>query len=433
MTRLTFDTEWHDGETIRGPELSATFASLRIDVGGQVVTRLLDQRAQTVRDSVYVPLYPLAEWLVANWWFLTYESDNPAREGDRAFGRRHALGTNTEGYAFPDLAVVSSGTRTDISWGSEASPWSKVDFLNRGHASVETDEFRDACADLIDRVIRRLMDFGIQDTFLHEEWTAIQSADSEEVSFCETAAGLGWDPYDLDESKKGQVFRLAQELGPLSSEALPVIDGSNPLEDSSAIVAALEAARDNSLQLQSLGALIGRRNSLAEYPWEIGYDLAKQARERLGLDGQPIRSMKSLADALDVRFEALEQVTQPLATLESLGLVDGVVTGRSDATISLGLRKKGEHGLRFAFCRAIAEAISSDGDALLTRGRTDRQRSNRAFAAEFLAPAAALEQRLSGSMVGPEEVEELAEEFGVSTLVVTHQLENQRIARVADT
>lgn len=428
---VSFDTEWQDGDGIAGAELAATFASLRIRVHDDVVTRLLDERAKTVRDFAYVPLYPLAEWLVANWWFLAYEFDNPDKDADPDFARRHALRTNTDGYAFPDLVVVPSGGRTHVSWGGEPSPWTKIDFLARGQASVSGNAFREACADFIDGVGRRLLAFGIHDTFLQDEWAAIRGADEDEVSFCQTAAGLGWDPYELDDQERQQVSEVADKLGPLRGEAVPVLDTSNPLKECSTIISSLEAARATSLELGHLGALIRRTGASQGPPWDRGYDLARQARDHLGLDGGPIPTMESLAGALDVDHGALQRATRPLPTLEGLRLVDGVVSGE-DANVSFGLRARGEHGRRFLFCRALAEAMTSDGDALITQGRTERQRSNRAFAAEFLAPSSGLRERVSHPVVGDDEVGELAEEFGVSTMVIKHQLENQGIARVAE-
>lgn len=70
---IRIETEWVDAEAIRGPELSATWASLSIRVDDAVITRLVD-RTDTVRSRVYVPLYPLAETLMRdrNWiWTVT--------------------------------------------------------------------------------------------------------------------------------------------------------------------------------------------------------------------------------------------------------------------------------------------------------------------------------------------------------------------------
>ena len=218
----------------------------------------------------------------------------------------------------------------------------------------------------------QLAAFGISDTFLQEEWEAIQATDDEELSFCETAAGLGWDPYDMDESRQDQVLQLADELGHLRVEAVSVLDSADPLKECLAIRSALEAARPNGLQLRSLRPLMEHKRPPAGYPWQVGYDLAQQVRRHLDLDGKPIPTMNSLAKALDEDIKVLNQAVKPVASLNMAPLVDGVVTGGEHDAISFGLQQKGKYGQRFLFCRALAETISSDGDALITRGHTER-------------------------------------------------------------
>jgi len=290
-----------------------------------------------------------------------------------------------------------------------------------------------ACADLIERVIRRLVAFDIHNTLLQEEWSAIQAADGDESRFCEIAAGLGWDPYDLTRERQQQVLRVAEELGELRGEAVPIMDTSNPLRDVSLILSAVQTARPNSLHLQSLRPLAEKveSGSLHGNPWDLGYELAQKTRQALNLDGQPIPSVSALAEALNEDSSALKRVFHPLESLTSLGLIDGVVAGGKQGSVSIGLRGAGDYGRRFIFCRALAEAITSDADALVTRGRTERQQRNRAFAAEFLAPSSSLKQRISQSFVDGEEVVDLAEEYGVSTQVIAHQIENHEIARLA--
>ncbi len=211
MPDVSFDCEWLEVKGVAGPELAATWASLRIVACGSVVTRVLDDGSGKVRESVFVPLYPLAEWLAMNWWFLSYEFESPAKRRDRAFRLRHCLSANREGYAFPDLEVVSSGARTSLKWKRYAPRWTRVEFLDEGQASIERLAFRRTCTELIDGVIQRLDSQGIEDTALHQEWAAIQAteADEEELRFCEIAAGLGLDPYDLDDSSRDDMLRLA--------------------------------------------------------------------------------------------------------------------------------------------------------------------------------------------------------------------------------
>ena len=434
MSEFRLDTEWLDGDGVNGVELAATFASLRIDVGGQPVTEVIDRRARTTRESVYVPLYPLAEWLVTNWWFLAYESENPAKSGEPEFASRHSLGASTDGYAFPNLTVTSSGARTRLAWGGGPSARTKVEFLNRDDAVVDSSEFLEVCSDLIERVVRRLVEFDIHETFLQQEWAAIQAADADESSFCEVAAGLGWDPYDLDEEQQQQIVRLADVLGELRTEAVPIVGTADPLHDAKRIRSAVRTARSNRLRLERLrpfaeSLATGQPNGR---PWELGYDLARQARLALGLNGQPIRTMDALADALGEDNAALKHVFQPLTPLGELRLIDGVVAGGEQASYAFGLRRAGESGQRFTFCRALGEAITSHKDALVTRGVTERQQRNRAFAAEFLAPSRGLRERVSRWVVGADEVDDLADEYGVSPYVIRHQLGNHGIAQLAE-
>ena len=110
------------------------------------------------------------EWLATNWWFLTHEFGNPTKAGNPDFHRRHALGASREGYAFPSLEVVSSGARTHLVWERDRPPWTRVEFLDQGDIWMDSDEFREHCAGLIDQVIRRLVSLGIDETLLQEEW-----------------------------------------------------------------------------------------------------------------------------------------------------------------------------------------------------------------------------------------------------------------------
>ncbi len=431
MTGLRFTTDWQDGEGLPGPELAATYASLRIDVQGRLLTQVLDHRAQTVRDHIFVPLYPIAEWLASNWWFLVHEHENRVKREDLAFRHRHSLGTSTDGYALPNLTIVASGGRTSLTWGDHRPGWTAIQFLDRGSATVERDQFMQGCTEFIDRVIRRLISHDISSTFLQDEWDAIQNADEGEQAFCEMSAGLGWDPYDLDDCTRRQVVDLAERLGELRSEAVAVIDSGEPSRDCSALLAAIEAAKPNELPLPRLKAVVQRMEFPQRPPWDVGYELARRARSEFGLDGQPIASTESLAEALGQDFGALRRATKPLELLSSLELVDGVVTQGASGAVALGLRERGEAGMRFLLCRALSEVIYSRGDALLTRGATARQKLNRAFAAEFLAPSQSLAKRIVHSTVDGEQVDDLAEEFGVSTWVIQHQLENHRIAELA--
>ena len=434
MAKLEFETDWMDAEGINGPELSATWASLKIRAGESILTRVLDTRARTVRDFVYVPLYPFAEWVATNWWFLTHEVGNPTKEGDPHFRRRHAIRGDRDGYAYPDLQVFPYGGLTCLAWTSGPSPWTGIEFLDRGRTWVDSSEFRDACADLIDRVIRRLLSLGVEGTLLQEEWEAIQKADRDEIEFCEAAAGLGWDPYDIGDDERSLVLKLGHTLsGAVLEEAIAAFNARSLMMECSAITGAIGRAKANALRWEPLASMDHELLYTAPTPWEAGYDLARDVRRALSLDGQPLPSMARIADAIDAEPALLDHVTEPV-DFEAAALVDGVITWNDDRFPAFGFRGScGDESRRFRFCRALGEVFASPGtDTLLTKAHSERQQRNRAFAAEFLAPSSSLRQKVSRPVVDGDDIDELAVAFGVSSLVIAHQLRNHGIAEVWD-
>ena len=356
---------------------------------------------------------------------------------------------------FPDLKVVPSGNLMHLSWTSSRKPWTRTRFLEEGRTWIEGEIFRERCSELIDRVIGRLAELGVHDTLLQEEWAAIQAADPEETAFCGTAAGLGWDPYGLDDGECAAVLELDRILeGIALEEAVAAIDPENIGPSSRAIRDAAIRARHNSLPLRNLGvsshgtcvdveafpvrdrtdsAHAGNGGAIApgwRKPWEEGYHLARSMRQALGVDGKPLPTIADIADAIGEVPEELEKVTRP-TDFGPATLVEGVVTRDEAGNPAFAFRAVRDDAKRFLFCRALADVLLPSGsDTLITRAGSGRQRRGRAFAAEFLAPSSALAARVSSSIVAGEEIDGLAEEFGVSPLVIEHQINNHTIARI---
>lgn len=430
---ITFETEWVAAEEIRGPELASTWASLLIRVDDSVITRVLDRRAQTVRDRVYLPLYPLAESLVTNWWFLLHEVGNPAKKDDHAFRRRHALVSAKDGYAFPRLDVTSSGTRVLLAWTPDSCRWAKLDYQGGGQTWVDKNQLRESCADLVDRVVQRLTACGVEGTLLQEEWASIQAADRDESQFCMAAAGLGWDPYAVNDSERAAVLQLRDVLDEaVFGEAVAVLDAKHLEENVADIAAALGPGRCTGLRLQHLRATCAQPVARADgdSPWNAGYVLAREVRRRLVLDDEPLASVNALGEALHENPAVLAEATQS-RDFGSADLVNGVVAMDADGLPAFALRGGPEANRRFHFCRGLAEVLTSPGSpALLTQARSDRQQRSRAFAAEFLAPATALQAKVPRRVLDEDDVDELAAEFGVSPWLIAHQLANHQIARI---
>lgn len=64
------------------------------------------------------------------------------------------------------------------------------------------------------------------------------------------------------------------------------------------------------------------------------------------------------------------------------------------------------------------------------QARSDRQQWSRAFAAEFLAPSAALRATVPRTTLDEDAVDKLAAEFGVSSMLIAHQVRNHGVAQI---
>jgi hypothetical protein len=147
-------------------------------------------------------------------------------------------------------------------------------------------------------------------------------------------------------------------------------------------------------------------------------------RAHLGLNG-PIQDdlisvLRQAIDSFDVQqFDApigIEAITAPSPSeAPRLGITN---------------RVEREENRRFLVCRALSDLFALHKPSLVTSGQTEHQRRNRAFAAEFLAPAEAIRERVPAKHVSDEDLEDLAQEFRVSGFVIRHQIENHKLAAV---
>ena len=126
--------EWETAESVRTPEHRATWARIEIKVGSDFVTLVEDLGSGSSRRSIDCPLYPLAEWVVYNWWFL--QSDTrpssflagdgaPLAQGSHplplTLRERHSIRASGDGFAWPDLLIVPDGYETRLD-GAAVAP-----------------------------------------------------------------------------------------------------------------------------------------------------------------------------------------------------------------------------------------------------------------------------------------------------------------------
>jgi hypothetical protein len=435
MSELVFDFEWLDPLGARGAELRATWARLTISVDGHVASRVFDQQSRTVREAVYLPLYPLAEWLATNWWPVCFEIGSPGRLRDPSYVDRHSLRAARDGYALPPISFTALGDAVQISWQPELLATHNVEFIESGIVHVPLEPFQRSLRNFIGAVAARLHEQGVPNTLLETEWDSLNEMQAEESEFCVLAAELGLDPLATDQETNEKIIEVATSVPEsMRREFFAVATLAELSREARDIFGAVGSARENRADLRAVCDLRSRIDpglkSDSLPPWRQGYVVARELREVLGLGNMPLPSFGSIADALGVSAGEIDSaiIDQPPTVV-----FDALVATNSRNSPAFAVSRRPETSARFQFCRGLYEFLGTaeQGPWLVTKAPSDRQRRNRAFAAEFLAPAEAIREQVSGSVISGDEVEDLAAGFGVSSYVIAHQLENHRIAAIA--
>jgi hypothetical protein len=436
MSGLTLDFEWIDPAGAKGRELRATWARLEIKAGDHSVTRVIDQSSRSVRNSLFLPLYPLAEWLTTHWWFLLHEIETLGRSTSDQYGTRHDLRHGAEGFALPSLTMQPLGEEIRLDWRPVLCTAQNLEFTASGSTSLPSSELRQRLADFISAVVERLQLQGVEGTLLEQEWRSIQEAEPDESAFCIAAASLGIDPYALDEQGEQDLLTAGKCLpASVLPDFFSVADWPTLVAQARQVRDALETSRGNRVDLKSIKHL-KRELSTAQHqgsPWDQGYLFARQLRRHFHPNGERLNSFSSLSRALDIPLDDLEAA---IITIPGLpGSLDALVATNSLESPGFAIPEhRRDEAVRFAFCRALFEYLTvREGEPLLvTRARSNRQKRNRAFAAELLVPADLLQEALPRQVIGEDETDELAAVFGVSPSVIRHQIENHGLATFSD-
>lgn len=424
-----FNIEWLPASGVRSPELRATWARFEIHLNNESLSNVEDVGSGTTIRSLFLPLYPLAEWVAHNWWYLQHHS-RPAnvpirywtfRHRARIRGARsewlthHNLRAVGDGFPWPDLTLVPTETSVQLAWRGDRSapPGWTVRFLSDGEAEVDKAIVRNALSQLVDDVLTRLRESGVDQTELEEEWEAVRSMEPDEVRFCLAAAALGLDPFVLDDDIT-RLILLADEClaDDLEQDFLAAADPNRLAEDLRWIEhnsGLIDSSLDKTAELPLI------RPAVDGPPWRRGAQHATALREALAVaETEPFEVepwvMVTPVDQVDPSLEALGGFSKRGARV-------------------LALAGRGRHlSKRFSAGRSLYRFVvdSQVQHFLITGARTLRQQAERAFAAELLAPAQGIHKLipLHADYLDADDVVAISEHFNVSEWVVRYQVLN---------
>ena len=324
------------------------------------------------------------------------------------------------GFAYPSILLQPTGHFLDVRARRIPRQYSSVEFLVEGSRSILLAEAQTQLSDLVTTVIERLNSAGIKGTPAQTDWQAIGELRVDEQAFSRAAGSFGFDPFDTPEDDALAISDLVDRTGPNLREDLfslaPPSEATEVLESIHDICEQIDKVKPNPIWTTLSGQVPDLPNDLT--PWQSGYEVARWVRGQQGLDGQPIA------------FEG--DLTVPTMDLSiDRDRLAGVVASASPAC---ALKPRPDASRRFAVARSIGDFLTRSvaGPTLLTTMKTERQARSRCFAAELLAPETGIRHRLGGpsDWIDSETVDELADEFKVSSFVIMHQIENHGIGRV---
>jgi hypothetical protein len=338
------------------------------------------------------------------------------------------------GYAWPDIRFASDGLHVLVearrTSGDKGAP---VRYLEGPPVQVAAEAFEIGIDDFVERVLARLSSFKVLKTDLADLWAEVRSERADEAVYAlrQLEALLGFDAGEAPEDLIQGLFGLRESAG---RKAVNEIAAAGKENAGRLVRAALESAEasDVTIRLTSIPeveALFRRQADMDALPWQRAELAARLARDVWGVHAGPV-SNEVLSDLFQLPKDRLE--TGPVA---ALGIAAGFRRNRWDEAVSIVQRAKAPTGRRFEIMRLVADhVVAPDDDHLLpiTTARTDRQKFQRAFAAEFLLPFQEMYEQLGGLSFGEgeirdDDIEDVAAQYQVSPLMVRTSLVNRGV------
>lgn len=435
---LQLEVKHEDAPFSDDPVERATWAELRILVEGRCVTEFWNQETGQKEESVYVPLFSIAEWVVQNWWALLYEpchGDAPPKADvqwnieDRKWLTRHCIRASDSALVLPYFHIFSNGSKIAAVWDEDLEAGASVRYWTKRSFLLDRESVETALRNFVSKVLAWCGELDDQRVVqLRLDWETVESAGRDEHDFCEAAGRMGLDPYGVRDWPDGLEAFVAGEFGDQISDPISTdfLEATEPSDAVSLWRWIAEVQRQSNL---SANAPFWSNSPIFHTAKDCGYHFAREARKCVNLsEADPIDNLTDFARELGGLTFSLEPRNH--VPSRNVNALVGWV-GDSDARV-VGPAPPREDNARFLIARGLYQALNgcAGGARLLTRASTWDQQAGRAFAAELLAPQEALAQSARSDMDFDERkayLEDAAKRFNVSELLIDRQLQNQGV------
>lgn len=425
---FTISCDWLESEQGDSPE-EATFAEVAINVDDHNATLVIDVLAEDVRPTARLSALPLAEWFAANWWRLIWE----LRSDTYDWLETHNVRNVGYGYVWPDLSFSSDWESIHVSArpsrGFRVEP---IRYLEQfDYHELPVPQFEQGMEDFINQTVARLHSVGDTDTDLDKLWGEVmrERNDPELSQRRALEACMGHDPEEAPADLLDKMIGQMKAYGKSAVQEMAVAHKDQAASFSAYVHQ--EARRNgmavsvpNRAKIHSRLTTEGFYESLL--PWQRAERAAAIARDDWGVD--PPISTERLCDLLSVRQS--DFINQGI-DLPSPFIAGVRGEGKDDSDSFLAsLSRPRETSRRFDLARLVADHIAADADDTLlpaTHCYTSRQKFQRAFAQELLCPYDTLREFINMGAPDEDDVQDAAEHFIVSPLVIQTTLVNKGV------
>ena len=400
-------------------------ASLGISVGPWHATHVEDTLAKTVRLTARLSASRLAEWFVANWWRLLWEP----RANTFSWRESHRMGNVGHGYVWPDLTFDSDWESIHVA--SRPTPPRKAEpirYLNHFDYHIPATDFEAGVERFVNGTVARLSHVQNTRSDLSMLWEEV-SAERADPPSCEMRileACMGFDP---DEAPDYLLDSLQQQMGVFGSSAIREMAVAYKQSTVSDLWDLWGGARHHGVVVRVPGyddvrTLIKDLTATVRIPWQ-----------RAEMAAHIVRSVWDVAPPVSTEHlcELMQISHIGYLSDQSEGWRSYMAGFRDDdarENFRVSLNSKYSTARRFGLVRLVGDHIAADdSDRLLpgTSSFTSRQKFQRAFAQAFLCPFDALEEYLSTTTPDSDDIDDAAQHFDVSSLMIQSILVNKGV------
>lgn len=450
----------------------AAWAGLAIWVGEKNLCSHIFPGTSELRDAFFLPLVPLADWLLRSGPALRYEerasrfpttaelhetadrwadarppqgmTEDEWLDARDQWYSRHFMRAGADGARVPDLAFVRDDEHLVVAWRRPSffGPNVPVMLWPDGHLRIPWHQGWETLREFTGFVDSWLRQEGVDDLLTgftgdessslpeHDLLAAIEYLTGRDLRALAAVLGVEADATrvldrlgltsETDDPASSPSAQILRDVGPRPTPGL-----STGLEVIAERIRHGDGAEPTWRQGRSVSLDAANAGGSPEGSGQLA---ASRLRDALGLDGRPVNDLAAQLGGMGMAYEHLDMA----------GAAERMLVGARDergpASVTLDtVRTRTPWGQRFEAARALGHALLDPmrGGALGAAGGTyaqaTRRRRSGAFAAEFLLPASAMssvsDQRLDGATEG-DRFPELLGLYGVGARTAAHQLWN---------